>query len=139
MPRKQWVQNNIKPLYGGGAAAAAANPIVYTCLILFCTIIVFRARYVIYLYIYIYIIYIYIYIFCFYMYAHIHTQMLKPSFVSHGITGFVSILVVWSNRMQTPITVTWTEAQIRQKICAYVYIYIYYIYIYLHIHTCTKQ
>ena len=54
------VQNNIKHVntIGMAAAKAAANPIVFICLILFCTIIVFRARYVIYLY----NIYIYIYI-----------------------------------------------------------------------------
>ena len=49
------VQNHIKHINTIGLAAAAAlaataNPIVYICLILFCTIIVFKARYVIYLY-----------------------------------------------------------------------------------------
>ena len=62
------VQNNIKPSHTIGLAvaalaAAAANPVVFICLILFCTIIVFRARYVTYLYIYIYI-YIWQFLFC---------------------------------------------------------------------------
>ena len=60
------VQNNIKPIYTKGwrrrrRRLEAASPIVYICLKLFCVIIVFRARYVIYLFnIYIYI-YIYVY------------------------------------------------------------------------------